>query len=341
MICSDGLLNINGSTTNYEFHLKDHLGNTRVAVNETNDITQESNYYPFGLTFAQSGSSTNKYLYNGKEKQEETEWLAYGNRFYDAYIGRFFNQDRFAEKYVEMSPYQYAANNSIKFIDVNGDSLWINYDGNRILYIDGGLYNKDGSDYLGAGVKRDKKGNVKLKGFLKSVVDDLRTIGSKKDGARMLSDIQDSYFSVDIVKNNKTKFSGYTSDAKILPFGEANTGSSSTIFFNRYGETSGPDSEGNTYVDSFITLSHELGHAWDASEGLLDLRPYSRAANGDIITCSELFATHYENRIRSEHKKPLRKYYDYDFTKNTGNLRLINGTKSLFYNWDYKTGMTL
>ncbi|MCT4640579.1 MAG: hypothetical protein N4A72_22985 [Bacteroidales bacterium] len=107
MICSDGLLNINGSTTNYEFHLKDHLGNTRVAVNETNDITQTSNYYPFGLTFAQSGSSTNKYLYNGKEKQEETEWLAYGNRFYDAYIGRFFNQDRFAEKFDSWTPYHY------------------------------------------------------------------------------------------------------------------------------------------------------------------------------------------------------------------------------------------
>jgi RHS repeat-associated protein len=123
MICSEGLLNINSSTTNYEFHLKDHLGNTRVAVNETNDITQENNYYPFGLTFATSGSSTNKYLYNGKEKQEETEWLAYGNCFYDDYIGRFFNQDRFAEKYVEMSPYQYAANNPIYYVDVNGDSL--------------------------------------------------------------------------------------------------------------------------------------------------------------------------------------------------------------------------
>jgi hypothetical protein len=40
MICSDGLLNINGSTTNYEFHLKDYLGNTRVAVNENNNIIQ-------------------------------------------------------------------------------------------------------------------------------------------------------------------------------------------------------------------------------------------------------------------------------------------------------------
>jgi RHS repeat-associated protein len=120
MICSDGLLNINGSTTNYEFHLKDHLGNTRVAVNETNDITQESNYYPFGLTFAQSGSSTNKYLYNGKEKQEETEWLDYGARMYTPELGRWFNVDPLAEEYLSQSTYHFSGNNPLKYVDNNG-----------------------------------------------------------------------------------------------------------------------------------------------------------------------------------------------------------------------------
>ena len=120
MICSEGLLNINGSTTNYEFHLKDHLGNTRVTVNETNDITQTSNYYPFGLTFATSGSSTNKYLYNGKEKQEETEWLDYGARMYTPELGRWFNVDPLAEQYLSQSTYHFSGNNPILFIDNNG-----------------------------------------------------------------------------------------------------------------------------------------------------------------------------------------------------------------------------
>lgn len=49
----------------------------------------------------------------------------YGKRFYDPQIGRFTTQDAYTEKYFPLTPYQYAANNPIKFIDVNGDSLFI------------------------------------------------------------------------------------------------------------------------------------------------------------------------------------------------------------------------
>ncbi|GEM_PF-2333181 len=145
MICSEGLLNINGSTTNYEFHLKDHLGNTRVAVNEINDITQESNYYPFGLTFAQSGSSTNKYLYNGKEKQEETEWLDYGARMYDKELGRFFSLDPLAEKFSHQSTYVYADNSPIRFIDYMGMNAGLPEEGSTLNTTHTYTYNEDGS----------------------------------------------------------------------------------------------------------------------------------------------------------------------------------------------------
>jgi RHS repeat-associated protein len=126
----------------YEYNLKDHLGNTRVVFSGApgcTEVMQTNNYYPFGLPFECKNyiSSTinydaNKYLYNGKEMQSDgfggvsLDWYDYGWRMYDPQIGRFHTQDRFTEKYNWMTPYQYGANNPIKFIDVNGDSVWIN-----------------------------------------------------------------------------------------------------------------------------------------------------------------------------------------------------------------------
>ena len=109
----------------YHYFLKDHQGNNRVVVDAAGAVEEVNHYYPFGGLFASSG--VQPYKYNGKEYDDKKglNWHDYGARHYDAATGRFTTQDRFAEKYYAMSPYQYGANNPTNVIDINGDSLYI------------------------------------------------------------------------------------------------------------------------------------------------------------------------------------------------------------------------
>jgi RHS repeat-associated protein len=99
----------NGSAWDYEYNLKDHLGNTRVVIKSNSGVAQviqERHYYPFGMEMSELsyGTGTNKYLYNGKEHQNDFDlyWYDYGARFYDAQLGRWHSVDPMAEKYLKV-----------------------------------------------------------------------------------------------------------------------------------------------------------------------------------------------------------------------------------------------
>ncbi len=91
-------------------------------------VIQTDDYYAFGLTYnsySRENSIAQDYLYNGKEKQDELGlgWFDYGARMYMPDVGRWGVIDGKAEKYYPTSPYTYALNNPIYFIDPDGNEI--------------------------------------------------------------------------------------------------------------------------------------------------------------------------------------------------------------------------
>ncbi|WP_277632969.1 RHS repeat domain-containing protein, partial [Avrilella dinanensis] len=90
--------------------------------------TRQNNYYPFGLRhkgyneLATENPSGFKYKFGGKELNDELGFEVYdfGARNYDPALGRWMNIDPLAEEMRRFSPYNYAFNNSVFFIDPDG-----------------------------------------------------------------------------------------------------------------------------------------------------------------------------------------------------------------------------
>lgn len=64
-------------------------------------------------------------VYNKKEDLKDIDFDVYnaGARLYNPYIGIFLECDRFANIYSQWNPYNFTANNPIKYVDINGDSI--------------------------------------------------------------------------------------------------------------------------------------------------------------------------------------------------------------------------
>ena len=122
-----------------QYELSNHLGNVLATISDRKipttatggitykaDILSGQDYYAFGMQMPGRSFSSGNYRFgfNGKENDNEVKGDGnqqdYGFRIYDPRLGKFLSIDPFTKKYPWYTPYQFAGNKPIQFIDLDG-----------------------------------------------------------------------------------------------------------------------------------------------------------------------------------------------------------------------------
>ncbi|EDP71911.1 cell well associated RhsD protein precursor [Flavobacteriales bacterium ALC-1] len=133
----EGYIEKDGSSFDYVYQFKDHLGNIRLtyadsdnngSINSATEIISENNYYPFGLKHkgynegvsANVNSVAQKFRYNGMELEESlgVDWYEMDMRQYDPAIARWTAIDPVV--HYSMSTYTAFDNNPVYWADPSG-----------------------------------------------------------------------------------------------------------------------------------------------------------------------------------------------------------------------------
>ena len=270
------------SDSKYHYYLKDHQGNNRVVISQSGTVEETSHYYPFGGVFASAGN-VQPYKYNGKEldTKKGLNWYDYGARHYDAALGRFTTNDRFAEKYYSMSPYQYGANNPVNNIDVNGDTIVVNPNPNGLI--------DNVKMFFGFDTKYQKDVKVDLQQLKK---DD-------KGVANIITELEDSENIHYITMPKKGASNSTLIDKEKV---EMKISQGSIIHYDPNNRRrSRNEKEMRT---PRVGLSHELQHSFDVDK---KFATYETTENG--IKLMEVRAVNTENKIRRKTGDPKRIEY--------------------------------
>ena len=119
----DRLARVAGGVVAY--YLKDHLGSTRTLLSSgRNGYEATYDYWPYGEVLTSSGTDSARRSSSPAMSgmtESGLDFMQY--RTYGSERLRFLQVDPRAEKYPSLSPYAYAANNPLTFIDARGDTL--------------------------------------------------------------------------------------------------------------------------------------------------------------------------------------------------------------------------
>jgi RHS repeat-associated protein len=105
------------------FYHGDHLGSTSFVTDARGRVSQYVAYMPYGEALFEEHSNTRDmpYLFNAKERDEETGLYYYGARYLDPETAVWYGVDPLVMKYLDYSPYAYCMGNPLMFIDPDGN----------------------------------------------------------------------------------------------------------------------------------------------------------------------------------------------------------------------------
>ena len=122
--------NRNDAEATFYYH-SDHLGSMAYLTDNNGNVTQTLNYLPYGEDWVDVRNNLDSrlgaYTFNGKEKDYESGFHYYGERYYwSELLTGWLSVDPMADKYPSISPYAYCAWNPVKLVDPDGRD-WYEY----------------------------------------------------------------------------------------------------------------------------------------------------------------------------------------------------------------------
>ena len=144
------------------FYHSDHLGSASWITDADGKPIQHLQYLPFGEPFVNQHLTDyqERYLFTGKERDEETGYGYFGARYMDHELtAMWLSVDPMADKYPSISPYAYCAWNPVRLVDPDGNDWYQNELTGAIYYNSNyrgesmagtGAMKGDGWKYLGA-----------------------------------------------------------------------------------------------------------------------------------------------------------------------------------------------